>query len=78
MEISRHLIEALGKESLEVKAPLRLGKIGIEQLAANIASFKLVLTKFNFCFALTDFSHLLQYDFFKILDWSLLMLQLLQ
>lgn len=45
MEISRHLIEALGKESLEVKAPLRPGgKIGIEQLAANIASFKLVLT----------------------------------
>lgn len=40
MEISRHLIEALGKESLEVKAPLRPGKIGIEQLAANVASFK--------------------------------------
>lgn len=51
MEISRHLIEALGKESLEVKAPLRPGKIGIEQLAANVASFKLVLTKFNLCFA---------------------------
>lgn len=43
MEISRHLIEALGKESLEVKTQFRPGKIGVDQLQSNVASFKLVV-----------------------------------